>query len=528
MSITATDANGLNPVVLEQIGTTNVYTDGITAIPYYITNVGTTQEPIYHYAGKNPAVMIEEEATNGLYTITYDAMGFMSEMNEKAAKAFPGGLEGALKNHVNLRDVLGESISLESMQPIYLSRLYDVDSDSRVFNKEIHHRKMYYELQLMPLRDEQGKMKAIFGTGRDVSELVKSYLRLQHNLALRMAKYSPDTHTLLIYSSIGKEQNQLTQTRALALTDDGSKKLAQRVINSMDNRVQSPLKATIKTVLRVKGGKRLTLLLSFIPTQDEFGHVIEYFGVCRDISEIKATEEKLLEESAKAQEIETVKNAFLRNMSYEIRTPLSSVVGFAELFEQEHASEDEGLFIEQIKNNSSLLLKLINEILFLSRLDAGMINLNIHPIDFSKFFESRCETAWAKRKKEGVEYMIDSPYSQLTIEIDEQNLGHVIDQIVANAATHTNKGMVRCSYEYTGDDLVMAFQDTGCGIPKERLSQIFERFASIGNHDGGLGLSICHDMVKLMGGKIRIKSEEGKGTIVWVTIPCKCTEIVRK
>ena len=92
----------------------------------------------------------------------------------------------------------------------------------------------------------------------------------------------------------------------------------------------------------------------------------------------------------------------------------------------------------------------------------------------------------------------------------------------------THEGMVRCSYEYTGEDLVMAFQDTGSGISKERLSQIFKRFASIGSHGTGLGLSICHDMVKLMGGKIKIKSEEGKGTIVWVTIPCKCTEIVRK
>lgn len=485
-------------------------------------------------------------------TITYDALGYMADMNEKAAKAFPGGLEGALKNHVHLRDVIGENVSLETMQPIYMTRLYDVDSDSRVFNKDIHHRKMYYELQLMPLRDERGKMKAIFGTGRDVSELVKSYLRLQHNLALqeqaneemnnyfrninfvlqnggvRMAKYSPDTHTLLIYSSLGQEQNQLTQTRALALTDDGYKKLAQRVINSMDNRVHSPLKATIKTILRVKGGKRLTLLLSFIPTEDEQGRVVEYFGVCRDISEIKATEEKLAEESAKAQEVESVKNAFLRNMSYEIRTPLSSVVGFAELFEQEHASEDEGLFIEQIKNNSALLLKLINNILFLSRLDAGMINLNVHPVDFSKFFEARCETAWANRQEEGVEYVIDNRYAQMTVEIDDQNLGHVIDEIVVNAATHTHEGMVRCSYEYTGEDLVMAFQDTGSGISKERLSQIFERFASIGSHGTGLGLSICHDMVKLMGGKIKIKSEEGKGTIVWVTIPCKCTEIIRK
>ena len=332
----------------------------------------------------------------------------------------------------------------------------------------------------------------------------------------------------MIYSSVGQEQNQLTQNRALALTDPSSKKQAERMINSMDNLTQSPLKAAIKTNIRGKHGKRLTLLLSFIPTLDDHNEVVEYFGVCRDISEIKATEEELARETVKAQEIETVKNAFLRNMSYEIRTPLSSVVGFAELFEMSHTSEDEPLFIEQIKHNSSRLLKLINDILFLSRLDAQMIEFRRQPIDFSQIFEARCQTAWFHDQHEGVSYVVDNPYHQLVVEIDEGNIGKLIDQLVSNAAHNTRMGMVRASYEYTGEDLVMVFQDTGCGISSERLNQIFERFVTSGNQGTGLGLSICHELVRQMGGKIKIKSNEGQGTIVWVTIPCKCTEIVRK
>ena len=486
-------------------------------------------------------------------TIVYDSNGYMYDMNEKANEAFPGGKEGAIKNRVSLRDVLGEDVSLDTLQPSYFTKLYEVGRDNRVFNPEIHKRLMFYELQLMPLRDSQGNLIDVFGTGRDVTEVVKSYQRLQHNLELqehaneeinnyfrninyvlqnggvRMARYSPDTHTLLIYTSVGHKQSELTQTRALALTADDSKRQAQRMLNSMDNRTLQPQKASFNTLIRIKNGMHLSILMSFIPVLDDQGHVKEYFGACRDISEIKATEELLAQESAKAQEIETVKNAFLRNMSYEIRTPLSSVIGFAELFELSHGSEDEALFIEQIKENSSQLLKLINDILFLSRLDAGMIEFKRKPVDFAQFFDARCMSIWHRGHHDGVELVFDNPYQTLMVEIDDQNLGLVIDQIMENATAHTTEGMVRASYEYTGEGVAMAFQDTGCGISEDRMKQIFERFVSSGgSHGTGLGLAICHDITTQMGGKIRLQSEEGKGTIVWVSIPCKCTEIVRK
>lgn len=485
-------------------------------------------------------------------TIVYDSKGYIYDMNEKADIAFPGGKETALKNRVNLRDVLGDEFSLETLQPSYFTRLYEAGRDDRIFNPQIHKRQMFYELQLLPLRDSRGRLLEVFGTGRDVTGTVKSYQRLQHNIELqehaneemntyfrninyvlqnggvRMARYSPDTHTLLIYTDVGSEQSKLTQTRILALVADDCRRRAQRMFNSMDNRVLSPLKDSFNTIIRVKKGMRLSLLISFVPVLDNQGCVKEYFGACRDISEIKATEEKLAKESAKAQEVETVKNAFLRNMSYEIRTPLSSVIGFAELFEMSHTSEEESLFIEQIKKNSSKLLKLINDILFLSRLDAGMIEFKKKPVDFAQFFDARCQNVWNAHHNDGVDFVTDNPYQQLMVELDDQNLGIVIDQVMENATMHTTKGMVRASYEYTGEGVAMAFQDTGSGISDDRMKQIFDRFVSSGGHGTGLGLAICHDITTQMGGKIRIKSEVGKGTIVWVSIPCRCTEIVRK
>jgi signal transduction histidine kinase len=340
--------------------------------------------------------------------------------------------------------------------------------------------------------------------------------------------YQPDTHTLIVFQGIGQSEHVLTQTRCLTLSHDESKRVTLHILQSMDNQTRGSLTATIRTTLRTKGGHPLYLYLSFIPIINDNDQIENYFGMCRDISDIKATEQALAVETQKAQEVETVKNAFLRNMSYQIRTPLNSVVGFAELFELEHSPEDESLFIKEINDNASLLLKLINDILFLSRLDARMIEIKKSPVDFAAIFDSRCQTAWFNYQQPGVKYIADNAYERLVVDIDEQNVGIVIEKILVNAAQHTSSGEVRASYTYTGEDLVMTFQDTGDGIPEEIRQHIFDRFATSDGRRTGLGLSIVQEMLHQMGGKIKIQSEEGKGTIVWVSIPCACSELVRK
>ena len=276
-----------------------------------------------------------------------------------------------------------------------------------------------------------------------------------HNGGVRIVDYSPNTHTLLIYSEIEHVQHQLTQTHLLSLVDEESKKTALHILNNMDNLTQQPVKAAVKSTLRIKGGKPLCLYFSFVPSLDANGQVTHYFGMCRDISDIKATEEQLARETVKAQEVETVKNAFLRNMSYEIRTPLASVLGFAELFMMDHQPEDEAFFIEEIKKNSRNLLNLVNNILFLSRLDAGMIEFKTEPIDFASVFEGRCHSVWIHYEQPDVDYIVDSPYKYLELEIDLTNLGIVIEHVVTNAVQHTTSGSVRASYDYNGEDLTI-------------------------------------------------------------------------
>jgi len=116
----------------------------------------------------------------------------------------------------------------------------------------------------------------------------------------------------------------------------------------------------------------------------------------------------------------------------------------------------------------------------------------------------------------------------MVLDIDIQNIGHILEQIIINAMQFTETGSIRTRYDYTGDQLFVAVEDTGCGIPPELTDHIFERFSTGASNGTGLGLSICHELIRLMNGHINIKSIEGQGTTVWFSIPCKAKEIERK
>ena len=481
--------------------------------------------------------------------VAYDQDGYITEMNQKSLNALGISIETIREMKIHVREVLGlKDFSIEDMDYIYLTQIYTKE-DKRSLNKLLKRDEMYYELQLMPVRGKQNELLGIFGTGRDVTETVHAYRQLKANTrqlqqinnemthyvknidyvlqvgGISMATYHLDTHTLTIYSEIGNARYALTQTRAISLVAEESKKQALRMLNKMENLATGSLHGEIKSIIRQKG-QPLYLEFHFIPLYQR-GEIKEYFGMCRDISELKAIETKLAKETVRAQEVEVIKNAFLRNMSYEIRTPLNSVVGFSELFELDHSPEDEAIFIDEIKRSSSSLLKLINDILFLSRLDAGMITITPKPLDFAAICVSRCEAVWNNMKQPGVEYIVRNPYKRMIVEVDDSNLSMVIDKIITNAVQHTTKGMVEVRYDYMGDQLLISVEDTGSGIPKETVEHIFERFVTSTNTGAGLGLSICHELIEYMGGKIQLKSEEGKGTTVWITLPCKLIEMER-
>ena len=489
--------------------------------------------------------------------VSYDKDGYIMDMNQRAQKTFQMDLNEVLKEHVNFSDIYPtEFFNIKDFDKTdHFNVVMHIDYKQE---KKLESRKregtIFYELQLVPVYDNNHQIVSIYGTGREVTEVVNTYRKAKQGVRLlrkgmeevsehvnninyamqvggvRMIDYSPQTHLLTIYHRMHQTQFVLTQQRCISLCDPDFLPKLMHMFRTMDRRSKQHMEFALRTRLPHKGGGHLWLQSTIYPVLDKDGQVATFSGILRDTTDMMHTEHLLQQETEKAQEIEQVKTKFLHNMCYEIRTPLNIVVGFAEMFEKEHSKEEEEVFIQEIKKNTAYLLNLINDILFLSRLDARMVEINPQPTDFSKTFEGHCHLGWANKQKEGVDYIVENQFEQLVVNIDDSNLGLVIRQVVENAATYTSQGFVRVHYEYIGGKLVVAVDDSGDGIKQELLEHLFERFSNPGSNPQGtgLGLPICKELVSQMGGTIDINSEVGKGTTVWVTIPCEATVIEHK
>ena len=314
----------------------------------------------------------------------------------------------------------------------------------------------------------------------------------------------------------------------MTLVDDQSKKPAMRVLNEMDDRADKKFTINIRTTLRIKSGKRLELQFCLMPMHDKDGQVTEYLGLLRDFSELRDIEQQLAEKTAKVQEVENTKNKFVKNMVQEIRTPLNTVMDYVNQLSDTKPAPHEEELRKGILDNADYLIHLIDNILYLSRLEAKMVEFNIQPCNLADRFESLCIAGWMKYKNPDTKYVVENPYEQLIVDIDVDNLAQAIAQLTANAAQHTFSGTVRARCDYIGRILIITVDDTGEGIPRQELARLKEKGSSGTNNTKGLGLAITKELVSQMGGRVDISSEEGSGTTVYIVIPCQASSIKRK
>lgn len=412
----------------------------------------------------------------------------------------------------------------------------------------------YYNHMILPLYTGDGSLMGILSLGHDITWIVRNYQaekkREKHilsetkkqneyirniNYALQTSKvwlicYYPSTRTLEITHSLDKPPIRLSQLRCVMLTDETDRRRLAHLLRRMDAGLQRRFYIKVKTVFRA-AGRDTVLQLDGIPVFDKRGKTDHYFGLCRDASVLEETGRLLEEEMRRAREAEEVKTAFMRNISYDIRTPLNSVVGFAQMFDFEHSDEDEKIFIDEIRKNSTVLLKLINDILYLSRLDADMVEVNASPTDFACMFASHCMTGWNQELHSGVKTVVEEPYETLVVTIDGGLVGKVLEMLSLCSAHFTFAGVLRGKYEYHHNNLEICIEDTGVGINKKNLELMFDEKNNIENSDQSavrLKLQICKKIVEKMGGHLDIESEIGKGTSVWVRIPCAAETIKKK
>jgi len=485
--------------------------------------------------------------------IYYDTEGRMADINQKACATFECDREQLLAERVPFNFALEDpDLTVEDFDGSYSTHIIKAVDNPHLASSIRFRKDKYYEQQLLPVYDAANRFLGIFGSGRDVTEFVESYHKLKRSIdammsaaqdvteyikninyalhvgGLRLVNYSPKTHILTIYREMNVVQLTLTQSRCLSLLADESRRQVVRIMNNMDMGVNDVIDLGIFTTVRLRQNQRLALQFHLTPVLNARGEVENYFGMCRDVTQEKAAAADLEREKAKAQEVESVKNAFLRNMSYEIRTPITTVVGFAELFVEEHDLADEDVFISEIKTNATYLLKLVNDILFLSRLDARMIEFKKEPVEFATTFEGHCQMGWAVQRKPGVDYRVVNPYDRLVVEIDDGHVGYVIEKIVESAARHTGSGLVCCRFDYIGDRLLITVDDSGEGFSASAQETMFERFGATSGNGTDLSLPICLELVHQMNGAINVNSAPGRGTTIWIEIPCKATIVEKR
>lgn len=241
-------------------------------------------------------------------------------------------------------------------------------------------------------------------------------------------------------------------------------------------------------------------------------------------------EERLIEEQKKATESDRLKSAFLANMSHEIRTPMNAIIGFSELLEDSNQdTEDKTLFVKLIRKNGEILLNLINDIIDISKIEADLMVIrkkNIQMYDFIQeiktHYEETLDAKSDKNLKFNILTNIDKSYLFFT---DEIRLRQVFDNLIGNAIKFTHSGSITVEISKHEDSIHFKFSDTGIGIPKEEQSAIFERFIQAEhnqntNYGGtGLGLAISKNLIDLLGGKLELESEVGKGSTFHFKLP---------
>ena len=242
-----------------------------------------------------------------------------------------------------------------------------------------------------------------------------------------------------------------------------------------------------------------------------------------DITQLKQAEKQLALAKEKAENADLSKSTFLANMSHEIRTPLNAITGFAEVLASANTEEEKAQYQEIIKMNADLLLQLVNDILDMSKIEAGTlefvytkVDINLLLSDLRQLFQMKVNDAGGN-----IQIIAEPSLPSCSIETDRNRVAQVLSNFTTNAIKFTQEGTISIGYEARDTELYFYVTDTGAGIPADKLPEVFGRFVKL-NKDKkgtGLGLSISKTIVNKLEGQIGADSVEGKGSTFWFTIP---------
>ena len=413
-----------------------------------------------------------------------------------------------------------------------------IDTSERRFDGT----QMWIEGDYICLYDSKGSIKGLFGTQHDITERKQAEEQLRK--LSRAVEQSPtsiiltDTHGNIEYANpktlkvTGYELKELLGKNPKIFSagekpKDEYKVLWQNLTSGHEWQGEFHNKK--------KNGELYWEQASISPILNKEGEITHYLAVKEDITERKQILEDLIIAKEQAEQSDKLKSAFLANMSHEIRTPMNGILGFTELMKEPGLSnEKQQKFISVIQKSGTRLLNIINDIVDISKIEAGVMKADIKTANIKEKIEYIYTFFKPEVEKKGIQFLVknSSLEENLMIETDPEKIYAILTNLIKNAIKFTNQGLIVFGYERKGNNLEFYVKDTGIGIPKDKHEAIFERFIQVDISDkmalqgAGLGLSITKAYVELLGGKIWVESEIenlaiGKpgGTTIYFTIP---------
>jgi signal transduction histidine kinase len=248
------------------------------------------------------------------------------------------------------------------------------------------------------------------------------------------------------------------------------------------------------------------------------------------VEELNRKTAELVVAKEHAESADRIKSVFLSTMSHELRTPLNSIIGFTGILLQGFSgplNEEQNKQLEMVKNSGNHLLSLINDVLDISKIEAGQFKTDLSPFEMTKTIEAVVQIVTPLARTKELALHVEMPSQLGVIVSDKRRVEQILLNLLSNAIKFTEKGEVKVECQVSGDQVITRVIDTGIGIKPENIDRIFKPFIQLETglarrfEGTGLGLSICKKLVELLGGTISVESEFGKGSVFTFTLPLK-------
>ena len=466
----------------------------------------------------------------------YDKDGYLKYANDTTLKMFGVTMKDIY--NINIFDdpniTAEDKTLLKQGLNVSFETDYDFDLCENFYETPIKGIKKYFVTKVTIMRDPEGNRQGYLLACEDITvkkaqerEIIESYKKIKAtqkelSLALNAGKLSSwnynikeglfckfDVHIENI------EKRSLQSIYESIHPDDRNKFMA--LLEVVAHKQKLPENRIILRVLENNATDYSYSSFTYSAVEDEAGNVVVITFIQRDITEDIIYQQNLITAKNKAEEADKLKSTFLANMSHEIRTPLNAIVGFSELLTETDDAEEKFEYKQLIETNSEILLKLIGDILDLSKIEVGSIDINRQKLDLCQLCDELYRSFQQRIKNPKVILKLINPYTKCVANFDKYRFMQIFTNFATNAIKYTPQGEIVMGYECMPGQVRIYVKDSGIGIPEEKKKRIFSRFEKLDTfaQGTGLGLSICKAIADATGGEVGFKSKANIGSEFW-------------